>query len=226
MISNRLKSVAGMVTKGYTVADIGTDHGYVPIYLIKHDISPKVYAMDINSGPLKIARANVENEGFEDRIIIKQANGMKALEPGRAESVIISGMGGELIVQILKESKVNDMVKEFILSPHKNPEVLRKYLIDNNYKITEEIMLKDSGKYYTIMKAVHGTENTYEMIELLYGRKLIEERNRTLREYLEIEEKKFSKIYNEMRNNGSKELPGVEQKLKNIRKTLEKIEKL
>ena len=112
MISKRLKAVADMVTPGLTAADIGTDHAYVPIYLIEHKISPKVYAMDINEGPIRMAVANVENEGYEDQIVVSQANGMQKLEAGQAESVVIAGMGGELIVQILKDSKVNDSVQE------------------------------------------------------------------------------------------------------------------
>lgn len=226
MISKRLETVAKMVTKGYIVADIGTDHGYVPIYLIKHHISPKVYAMDINAGPLRIAKANIENEGFEEQITLVQADGMEALKDGQADSVVISGIGGELIVQILKKSKVNDTVKEFILSPHKNADVLRKYLNDHHYEISKEVMLEDGGKFYTIIKAVHGNEEKYNPIELLYGRKLIESKDEVLKKYLQIEEKKFSKIYEGMKKIDSGEIAIVEEKLQNIRKTLEKIENI
>lgn len=226
MISKRLLAVAGLVTKGYVVADIGTDHGYVPIYLVKNNICPKAYAMDINEGPLKTAAENVAGEGLQEKITVCLADGMEALRPEQADSVIIAGMGGELIVQILRKSKVNDFVKEFILSPHKNPEVLRSYLSQNHFCVTDEVMLKEGGKYYTVMKVRHGTERPYDTAELLYGRKLIEHRDLVLMEYLKEQERKFSQIYANAQLSHSRQTGKISEKLQNIRNTMEKLQNM
>ncbi len=226
MISKRLLTVAGFVTRGYVAADIGTDHGYVPIYLVKNHICPQAYAMDINEGPLKAARENIKREGLAQQITVCLSDGMEKLRPGQADSVIISGMGGELIVQILRNSKVNDTVKEFILSPQKNPEVLRRYLWQNHFCVVDETMLKDSGKYYTVMKVVHGKERPYDETELIYGRKLIEHKDNVLMEYLTKQEKQFLKVYGIAKESHSGDVEKIWEKLQNIQNTMEKIQNI
>ena len=160
MLSKRLQNVADMVTKGYIVADIGTDHGYVPIYLIKNGIVPKAYAMDINEGPLKIAGKNIRLEGLQDKITTVLSDGMNEMTSEMAESVVIAGMGGDLITDILNRGKNIKGIKELVLSPHKRVDIVRKYLLDNNWKITDENMVIDNNKYYTILKAVPEREES------------------------------------------------------------------
>lgn len=145
MLSKRLKTVADMVTRGNIVADIGTDHGYVPIYLIKNKISPYAYAMDINMGPLKSAEKNIKSEGLSEKIETILSDGMEKFEPGMADTVIIAGMGGELIIRILKASKAKKSIKELVLSPHKGVDLVRKYILSENWHITDEKMLTDAG---------------------------------------------------------------------------------
>lgn len=219
MLSKRLETVAGMVTKGNTVADIGTDHGYVPIYLIENNISPLAYAMDINEGPIEIAKANVESAGLSEQIKVIQSDGMEKLSSGMADTVIIAGMGGELIIDILTKSAVNDSVKEFILSPHKRVDLVRKFIIDNGWHISEEKMLIDAGKFYTVMKAEKGSEITpYTEEEYLYGRLLLNEKNEILKEYLTREYNKFKKVTDIMIKNGSEEIEQVARILECNRK--------
>ncbi|MFQ9515185.1 MAG: tRNA (adenine(22)-N(1))-methyltransferase [Eubacterium sp.] len=214
MLSKRLDAVAKMVTKGNIVADIGTDHGYVPIYLVKSKISPFAYAMDINDGPVKSALRNVNSEGLSKQIQVIQSDGMEKLRPDMADTVIIAGMGGELIVDILKKSTVNDTVKEFVLSPHKRADLVRKFINENGWHIIEERMLVDAGKYYTIMKAVKGEETEpYCEAEYRYGRYLLNEKNPVLKEYLEKEYKKFKNIKDRMEKNNSRGTEQVEQVL-------------
>ena len=219
MLSNRLKIVADMVTKGNSVADIGTDHGYVPIYLIKNGICPKAYAMDINEGPVKSALNHIRQEGLEDKINVILSDGMEKLIPNMADSVIIAGMGGELIVRILRDSKVNDTVKEFILSPHRDIDLVRRYVLEHNYHIEKERMLKDAGKFYTVMKVKPGKEeHPYSQVEYMYGRHLLREKNPVLKEYLEIQYHKFSKIKETMKENNSRNMEQVEKVLEWNRK--------
>ena len=219
MLSNRLKIVADMVTKGNSVADIGTDHGYVPIYLIKNGVCPKAYAMDINEGPIRSAQKNVRAEGLEDKICVIQSDGMEKMTSSMADSVIIAGMGGELIIRILKDSKVNNTVKEFILSPHRDIDLVRKYVLENNWHIEEEKMLKDAGKFYIVMKVKPGKEEiSYSPVEYMYGRHLLKEKNPVLKEYLEKQYHKFSKIKETMKENNSRDIEQVEKVIEMNRK--------
>lgn len=204
MLSKRLKAVADMVTKGNIVADIGTDHGYVPIYLVKNNISKKAYAMDINEGPLKMADRNIRLEGLEKNITTILSDGMDKMWDNMAETVIIAGMGGDLIVDILSRGSEIKGMKELVLSPHKRTDLVRKYLTQNGWKIIKEDMVIDAGKYYTVIKANRGEETNYTDVELIYGKYLLENRNSILKQYLEKENDKFSDILNTMKESGNK----------------------
>ncbi len=212
MISERLKAVAGMVTKGKKVADIGTDHGYVPIYLVENSICSKVYAMDINEGPLKIADKNIAIHGLSDKIETIQSNGMDKLKDNMVEGAIISGMGGDLIVDILSRGKNIKGIKELVLSPHRRVDLVRKFLLENNWEIVDEKMLIDSGKYYTIIKALKNNKglHMYSDVELKYGKILLDNKDLILKGYLEKEYSKFADIFEKMKANKSDNMQEVE----------------
>lgn len=112
--------------------------------------------MDINKGPIDRATENIHMEELQDKIKAIQSNGMEKLEPGMVQSVVIAGMGGELMIDIIKNSPVIGTLKEMILSPHSDKDFVRKNMMENNWKIIDETMVKDNGKYYTIMKVVPG----------------------------------------------------------------------
>ena len=222
MLSVRLQAVADMVTPGNIIADIGTDHGYVPIYLVEKRICPMAYAMDINEGPIRRAKAHIEKAGLLGKIQAIQSNGMESLNPGQADTVVIAGMGGELIIDILKASGVNDTVRELVLSPHRRIDLVRRFLIHHSWRITEENMVLDAGKFYTIIKAVHGEETEpYSEIELVYGRCLLNEKNAVLYKYLEKEHKKFLAIKDKMETNSNQNIENIEHILKYNRKARE-----
>lgn len=215
MLSNRLYAVAKMVTRDNVVADIGTDHGYVPIYLVKNGISPKAYAMDINEGPLKIARKNIALEGLQNKIITILSNGMDEMYSHMADTVVIAGMGGDLIVDILKRGRDVEGIKELVLSPHKRADLVRRYLCENHWIIEDEKMVLDSEKYYTIIKAHPGNEKKlYSEVELKYGRILLNNKDLVLESFLEKEKKMYEDVLSEMREKGSMR---VEEILENIK---------
>lgn len=198
-LSVRLHMIAECVEKGMSVADIGTDHGYVPIYLAKKNISPKVIAMDVNKEPLQKAQDNAVLYHQQDKISTRLSNGLQALEPGEVDCIIIAGMGGKLIESILEDSK--DKVasyKKWILSPHKDIESVRKTLEKLNLEITHEDMILEEGHYYTVITAVHnpqleqkladsGVEVETKELHYKYGKYLIESKNKVL-QYEIIEE--------------------------------------
>ena len=153
-LSIRLKTVAEAVTKGNRVADVGTDHGYVPIYLVKNNLSPAGIAMDVNKGPLEKAQEHIRGERVGGKIATRLGNGLAPLEPGETDTVIIAGMGGDLICQILK-AKPEFLIegKEFILQPQSEWFKVRRLLKEYRYQIEKEWFLKEDGKYYVIIKA-------------------------------------------------------------------------
>ena len=104
-ISKRLRTVASFVTEGNSIADIGTDHAYVPIFLAKEGKITKALAMDIKKGPLERAKTHIQKQGLSDMIEVRLSDGLSAFQKGEAETIIISGMGGALIQKILEEGK-------------------------------------------------------------------------------------------------------------------------
>ena len=196
-LSKRLMQVASFVSEGNRLADIGTDHGYIPIYLVQKGVVPYAYAMDINKGPLVRAKEHIDKEGLGDRIETRLSNGLDKLLVNEADSVLIAGMGGGLIIDILARGKeVLDSVGELILSPHSEWEDVRRYLGNNGYNIIREDMLVDMGKYYIIIKAVIGDLAGYDEVDYKYGKLLIEGKCEILKDYLLKEKDKYLSILN------------------------------
>ncbi len=151
-LSKRLNAVASLVKSGSSVADVGTDHGYIPVYLVKNNISPFAVAMDINEKPLASCKALVKEEGLEDIVQTRLSNGLEKLNKGECDTVIIAGMGAELIVDILSNC---DFVNELhlILQPMTHPELARKYLFDNGFEINNDFIVTDGKHSYSIFDA-------------------------------------------------------------------------
>ena len=117
-LSKRLYAVASLVTEGASVADIGTDHGYIPIYLMKEGIASKVIALDINKGPLERARLHIVGNGLKGQIETRLSDGLCKVMPGEVDTMIAAGMGGALVIKILTEGKkVVDSLTACILQP-------------------------------------------------------------------------------------------------------------
>lgn len=205
-LSNRLQAVAEMVTPGNRVADIGCDHAYTSIYLLTNSISPYVVAMDINQGPLDGAKENVEKYGVEDKISIRKSDGLKLLHPGEVDTILIAGMGGRLMLQILtSHMEIVSAAKELVLQPQSEVYFVRKTLIELGYIIIEENMLKEDGKYYVIMKLkakiASFDDKDYQLLKpehIYFSRLLLEERNPILLEHIRAERQQYMKIYQEL----------------------------
>lgn len=194
-LSKRLQTIADFVKKGAVVADIGTDHAHIPIYLIKNNIISKAYACDINAGPLEKAKENINYYGIKN-IELRLSNGLEKLKTDEADTFIIAGMGGELITDILDRGQgFFDKKNTFILSPHTKIEEVRNYLLRKGLKILKEDMCIDEGKFYTVMEAVYiGKTFSYTKGELLFGKYLIDNKNTVLFEYLKKEKQKYLNI--------------------------------
>lgn len=153
-LSERLRAVAGMVTDGNRVCDVGCDHGFVPIYLVQHGISPQVLAMDLREGPLRAAREHVAAYGLESEIQTRLSDGLHNYEPGEADTLICAGMGGALMRRILEVSwEKTASFKELVLQPQSEIEQFRGFLRENGIGILDEEMIDEDGKFYQIIKA-------------------------------------------------------------------------
>ena len=151
-VDNRLKKIAGMVSVGSTVADIGTDHAYLPVFLVKEGIVSKAFACDVVDGPLENARINILKSGVSG-ITVRTRDGHNAVKPFEADTFIIAGMGGDLIARILTDSPwIKNEKYELILQPMTAVEDLREYLCRNGFEITLEQAVKSQGRIYTVMK--------------------------------------------------------------------------
>lgn len=197
-LSNRLETIANMVpehTNTGCVADIGTDHGFVPVWLIREKRAARALAMDVRKGPLQRAQEHISQYGLDQQIETRLSDGLEKLMPGEADTVVIAGMGGELMLRILREGDhVRDTVKSWVLSPQSELSAFRHGLEELGLKIMQEIMLEEEGKYYTVMLAEPGQMHYEHEYEYRYGAKLIQERSSVLLEFLNREKKQYANI--------------------------------
>lgn len=185
-LSKRMQSVVSMVEEK-SVVDIGCDHAFVSIYLLTTGKADKVIAMDVKKGPIDIAKSNVSLYGCGDKIQVRLSDGFDKLEPGETECAIIAGMGGALIVDILKRGQIHTQNGiALILQPQSECWKVREYLYSIGYKIVREDMLVEDEKYYTIIKAVpfKGSIPPYSEAEIEFGRELLHKKNHTLKDFL------------------------------------------
>lgn len=198
-ISDRLVQVAELVPKGARLIDVGTDHGYVPIWLLQKGHILSALAMDVNRGPLMRASENRDKYGVSDMMELRLSNGLEKLKPGEGDTVLIAGMGGPLMIQILEDGKKNaEGVSTWVLQPQSEIPSVRRYLIENGFNIIQEIMLKDEGKYYMAMKAVPGRSEPWTDIEYLFGRFLLKGKHPVLKEFILKEEQIYEKILKQL----------------------------
>lgn len=196
-LSKRLTWIIDKIDKVEVVMDVGTDHGYIPIYLIKNNIAQKVIASDINKDPLKKAKINASLEGVIDKIDLRLGGGLFPLKDKEADVVLIAGMGGNLIRDILEKdlSKVRKL-KYLLLQPAQNPEVLREYLYNNDYEILEEDVCLDEEKYYEIFKVRYKKRDFIQLENIFYEISpfMLNKKVPLLKSYIENKIEKNNKI--------------------------------
>lgn len=225
-LSRRLQAVAHLAEGTAKMADVGTDHGYIPIYLVQEAQAEHAIAMDIKKGPLERAKENIRLYGLEDKIETRLSDGVSELRSGEADTVVIAGMGGALTVNILREGEeILSSVETMVLQPQSELHLVRRYLQNNGYCIVTEDMERDEGKYYPMMKVRHGIQKEWEEHESRYGKYLIRQKHPILEEYLEKELKTCENILRELQKNQGahieKRLEEVEHQIQLIRRAKE-----
>lgn len=173
IISPRLQAIANNIISGLSLADIGTDHAYLPAYLLLNKQIPKAIASDIKQGPLNKAQETVDEFQLQD-IELRLGGGLSTLREGEVEQITIAGMGGEMIAKILDDHQaISSNLRRLVLQPMGQVDELRKYLNNNGFKIIlEEICSEKTNTqhYYTIIVAEPGNDQKYSEFEYYYGK--------------------------------------------------------
>lgn len=179
-LSDRLFRVAGYVEQGAVSVDVGTDHAYVPIYLLQNGVSPRAYATDNRPGPLKNAGSDAKKYGVEERLTLYLCDGLALCDPECLDTVIIAGMGGETMIHILEQSPWA-LEKRLILQPQSKLPELRRYLAAKGLSISDAVLAEDAGKLYQVWLAgAAGAMDAEALVEPC----LIEKRDPLLKPYL------------------------------------------
>ena len=203
-LSLRLKEIIRLCGSGKTIADVGCDHALVCISLVEDGKYEQAFAMDLRTGPLEAAAANAAAAGLSERISLRLSDGLRALRPGEAETILISGMGGDLIIRILEEGKeCADRAERLVLGPQSHVPEVRRYLHSRGFALEDEIFLKDDGKYYSVLSAVHGGKENYSDTEYAFGRIPLLRRDGCLAEWLEKRKKIINGILESLSDNCS-----------------------
>jgi tRNA (adenine22-N1)-methyltransferase len=202
-LSKRLSSVAFFIPEGAKLADIGSDHAYLPCHVVKAGKVPYAIAGEVVEGPYLSAKKQVETEGLTGRIDVRKGNGLEVIAPDEVDCITIAGMGGALITSILEEGKEKlDGVKRLVLQPNISAISIRLWLLENGWTLENESILEEDGKIYEILVAEKGdskatyTENMEW--ELLFGPFLSKEKNEAFIQKWTLEKKNWQRILAQM----------------------------
>lgn len=185
-LPERLQIIANNIEKGESVADIGTDHGYLPIYLIKNNISDKVILTDINKGPMDMATKNLNQYGVPlDHYMTRIGSGLEPIQIGEVDTAVIAGMGGLLIRDILSDNmKKSQSIKKIILQPRNAQDKLREWLSLNGFEIVNEYLVREGNYICEIITVQPGTGHKTKPIYYEISEKLIQKKDPLLEEFI------------------------------------------
>lgn len=172
-LTPRLQKIYDAAAACGCTADIGTDHAYIPVCLTLSGKCKRAIACDIRRGPLDRAEKTISSYGAADLVQTRLGGGLTPLTPGESDAIIIAGMGGILIAQILAEgAAIAKSARQLILQPMTAVPELREYLISNGYKIEKEYLAREDNKIYNIISAAPGESEPYTAVQLYMGRGL------------------------------------------------------
>ena len=190
-LSKRLSAIGEMVTEGNRLVDVGCDHGYLPVYLVmNHRIPGAIAAEDVGKGPLERAREHICRYHLQNYIETRLCDGLSGISVGEGDTLVIAGMGGPLMEKILSDNpEVRDSFQELILQPQSDIPHFRHFLMSNGYRITEEKMILEDGKFYPMMKAIRDRKRneSWTPLEEMFGKYLLQEKNPVLQQFLQRE---------------------------------------
>ena len=223
MNSLRLNEIFNLVDKNSIVADIGTDHGIIPIMLSKFNLAKKIIATDISENSLNKLKEKLKQNDNINNIETRVSDGLNSFFEYEIDTIIISGMGGILIKGILNTNlDIAKTAETLILSPNNSLDVVRKFLVNNNFKIIDEKDVFENSKYYQILKVSYGKDLFYEDYEYNYGKILIKNKSKNLKLFLENELNKYSLIIDKIEKSSmnTKRIDDINMIIKDIKVVL------
>lgn len=203
-LSFRLSTVAKYVPENAKVADIGSDHAYLPCFLVKNEGTPYAIAGEVAEGPYQSAKRNVLAEGLATQISVRMGDGLDVLENGEVDCITIAGMGGALISSILEKGEAKlESVKRLVLQPNISAVSVRKWLVKNNWELVAEEIIEEDEKVYEILVADRGeVTRPYQGIPidqgLLLGPFLLQNQNPIFKKKWEMEKKNWERIFSQL----------------------------
>ena len=192
-LTPRLRTVADLVPQGARLADVGTDHAYLPAWLLQHDRIGCAIATDLRSGPLDRARETASACGLEGRMDFRLCDGLKGIAPEEVDTITIAGRGGETIAAILEGAPwTRTGQRTLLLQPMSTQRELRQWLQENGYQISQELLACEGEVFYNILEVVPGQMLPLTRAELWAGKQNLNDRLRGA--YLSHELKRISRI--------------------------------
>ncbi|WP_059171163.1 tRNA (adenine(22)-N(1))-methyltransferase TrmK [Bacillus sp. FJAT-27445] len=228
-LSKRLAAVASFVPKGAKLADIGSDHAYLPCYLAKKELISFAVAGEVVEGPFLSAKKQVQNEGLQDLIKVRMGNGLEVINPGDADCITIAGMGGTLIAEILEAGKEKlGYVDRLILQPNVSAISVREWLYKNGWELIDEAILEEDGKIYEVLVAEKGNpdkpyKNGLEK-GLLFGPFLLEDKGTVFNKKWTLEKENWQRVQAQLEK--AQESLEVEMKRKELREKIQLVEEV
>ena len=217
----RLSAVASLVRKNSRVADVGTDHGYLLTWLIENGICPGGIAADINKGPLENARRTVTEAGIADRVELILSDGLKNIQSGSCDDIVLAGMGGNLITDILSACPwIYDEKLRIIAQPMSHGEVLREFYIKNGFEILEEKTATDGKRLYCVISAAYTGERYERDLSYAYLGRLTENKDEITKKYTEKILTALEKKYTALMSAGKEDTDNLEKIITSVKKKI------
>ena len=221
-LSKRLEQVATMIPPCQTVADVGTDHGFLAVALIEKEIVERVIAIDVNRGPLESAKRFVKERRLEDHIECRLGDGLAVTTVGEIDCAVICGMGGELMQHIISVGP--ELLQIYVVQPQSHREELKKFLVAQGYGITDEQCLQEGKQYYDIWVVERGVTSVYnslssDSILWEYGAILQERRSPIWVNHIQRRIETLESIASHMRDasKGSHDLGAIQKEIEVLR---------
>ncbi len=224
-LDKRLAAAAAFVPAGSVIADIGTDHAYLPIYLVEAGLCERVIATELRSGPFRSALRQVAAHQLDHKIDLRLGDGLTVLKPAEAQVLVLAGMGGNTIREILAAApEVLQTVNMLILQPQADPGDLRIWLAANGWRIADEQLVEENGRIYVVIAAVPGHEAVQDPLLLALGPRLAEKKDPLFGRYLEIVAGRYERALAGMKASNSaaarEKTRATENKLVGIRRIM------